>query len=67
MAKYLRSIRHDAQCRPSRISRKAALWAVHQAMQQVLPMEDDGWSHLQAKSEKVIQPRRRRAIGESHG
>jgi len=34
-------------------SRKAALWAVHQAMQQVLPMEDQSDQSPQAKSEKV--------------
>lgn len=34
-------------------SRKAALWAVHQAMQQVLPMEDDSSESTEAKSEKV--------------
>ncbi len=34
-------------------ARRAALWAVHQAMQQVLPMEDDSMESPQAKSEKV--------------
>ncbi|MGI9472951.1 MAG: hypothetical protein ACR2NZ_15530 [Rubripirellula sp.] len=34
-------------------SRKAALWAVHQAMQQVLPMEDDPETSLVTKSETV--------------
>ena len=34
-------------------SRKAALWAVHQAMQQVLPMDDVCDSTPQVKSEKV--------------
>ena len=33
--------------------RKAALWAVHQAMQQVLPMEDDLSESPESKSEKV--------------
>ncbi len=33
--------------------RKAALWAVHQAMQQVLPMEDDAADSPEAKSERV--------------
>jgi hypothetical protein len=36
-------------------SRKAALWAVHQAMQQVLPLEDDAMESPQAKSEKFAQ------------
>ena len=34
-------------------SRKAALWAVHQAMQQVLPMEDDPADSPASKSEHV--------------
>ena len=34
-------------------SRKAALWAVHQAMLQVLPIEDDGASTPEMKSERV--------------
>ena len=34
-------------------SRKAALWAVHQAMQQVLPMEDDPGMSTARKSENV--------------
>lgn len=33
--------------------RKAALWAVHQAMQQVLPMEDDATDSPESKSERV--------------
>ena len=33
--------------------RKAALWAVHQTMQQVLPMEDDWTESPDAKSEKA--------------
>lgn len=34
-------------------SRKAALWAIHQTMQQVLPMEDDGDESPTTKSEKA--------------
>lgn len=34
-------------------SRKAALWLVHQAMQQVLPMDDDLSESPEAKSEKI--------------
>ncbi len=34
-------------------SRKAALWAVHQAMQQVLPLEDQEGDTAESKSEKV--------------
>lgn len=34
-------------------SRKAALWAVHQAMQQVLPMEDQVNESPEAKSQHV--------------
>ena len=34
-------------------SRKAALWAVHQAMQQVLPVEDDSAASPESKSEHV--------------
>lgn len=36
-------------------SRKAALWAVHQAMQQVLPMEDGPTDSPEAKSERFTQ------------
>ena len=35
-------------------SRNAALWAVHQAMQQVLPIDDDDRSDPFAKSEKAV-------------
>ncbi|MDE0865436.1 MAG: hypothetical protein OSA98_16745 [Rubripirellula sp.] len=34
-------------------SRKAALWAVHQAMQQVLPMDDDPPVSVELKTENV--------------
>ena len=34
-------------------SRKAALWAVHQAMQQVLPMDDDPPVSVELKTESV--------------
>lgn len=36
-------------------SRKAALWAVHQAMQQVLPIEDQSEDTPESKSEKAVQ------------
>ncbi|MFK8111976.1 MAG: hypothetical protein AB8B91_07225 [Rubripirellula sp.] len=36
-------------------SRKAALWAVHQAMQQVLPIEDHSEDSPQAKSDKASE------------
>lgn len=36
-------------------SRKAALWAIHQTMQQVLPMEDDGDDSPATKSEKATR------------
>jgi hypothetical protein len=35
-------------------SRKAALWAVHQAMLQVLPIEDDGGPTPEMKSERAV-------------
>ncbi len=35
--------------------RKAALWAIHQTMQQILPMEDDGEVSPATKSEKATQ------------
>lgn len=34
-------------------SRKAALWAVHQAMQQVLPIDDSDGFTAQSKSERA--------------
>ncbi|QDT08650.1 hypothetical protein [Planctomycetes bacterium K23_9] len=36
-------------------SRRAALWAVHQAMQQVLPMEDADGVTPQSKSDSAVQ------------
>ena len=36
-------------------SRKAALWAVHQAMLQVLPIEDEGECTPEMKSERASQ------------
>ena len=33
--------------------RKAALWAVHEALQQILPMEDTATESPEAKSESV--------------
>ena len=36
-------------------SRKAAIWAVHDAMQQVLPMDDQTGDTAETKSEKVAR------------
>tara|TARA_R110002049_G_scaffold50370_2_gene142976 strand:+ start:37178 stop:37501 length:324 start_codon:yes stop_codon:yes gene_type:complete len=36
-------------------SRKAALWAVHKAMLQVLPIEDDGQQTPEMKSQHVTE------------
>ena len=36
-------------------SRKAALWAVHQAMQQVFPMEDPAEDSPETKSDRTTQ------------
>lgn len=38
-------------------SRKAALWAVHQAMQQVLPIDDNHERSAIAKSDSISQTR----------
>jgi hypothetical protein len=38
-------------------SRKAAIWAVHEAMQQVLPMGDDSPESPAAKSERIRSDR----------
>lgn len=38
-------------------SRKAALWAVHQAMQQVLPIDDSNTMSALAKSDSISQAR----------
>ena len=41
-------------------SRKAALWAVHQAMQQVLPMEDE--LPLASSSQTETQPEKKLSV-----